>query len=78
MLNDTGVEDLGTLTLRNVTTVGQVAILAEDQVRPGHVDARNVHVRAADVRGRYHRPHGFGVDALQGAFTVWNRQPDPA
>ncbi|WP_068400757.1 hypothetical protein [Kribbia dieselivorans] len=78
ILNDTSVEDLGTVTLRRVTTRGQIAILAEDRLRAGHVQAEDVRVLAADVRGRYHRPHGFGVDALQGAFTLWNRQPDPA
>ncbi|WP_026927748.1 hypothetical protein [Granulicoccus phenolivorans] len=78
ILNDTTVADLGTLTLRNVTTRGQIALLAEDQVRAGHVRAEGVRVEAADVRGRYHRPHGFGVDALQGGFTLWNRQADPA
>ena len=78
LLNDTSVPGLGTIALRNLTTVGQVAILAEEQVRSGHVYAENVHVAAADVRGRHHRPHGFGVDALQGAFTLWNRQADPA
>lgn len=78
VLNDTTVEDLGTLTLRNVTTRGQIAILAEDRVRAGHVQAEHVHVAAADVCGRFHRPHGFGADALQGGFTLWNRQPDPA
>ncbi len=31
----------------------------------------------ADVRGRAERPHGFGVEALQGALTLWNRQADP-
>lgn len=30
-------------------------------------------VEAADVRGRVERPHGFGVDALQGAF--WRDRP---
>ncbi|MER8029718.1 hypothetical protein ABTZ78_12215 [Streptomyces bauhiniae] len=78
LLNDTGVTGLGTITLRNVTTVGQVAILAEGHVRSGHVQAEKVRVAAADVRGRYHRPHGFGVEALQGGFTLWNRQSDPA
>jgi hypothetical protein len=29
------------------------------------------------VRGRVDRPRGFGVEALQGAFTLWNRQSDP-
>ncbi|GAB2533572.1 hypothetical protein [Brachybacterium huguangmaarense] len=76
ILNDTSVENLGTLTLRDVTTVGQIVILAEDSVRAGHVHAERVHVESADVRGRLHRPHGFGVDALQGAFTIWNRRRD--
>jgi hypothetical protein len=78
ILNDTSVPNLGTLKLHGVTTRGQIAILAEDQVRAGHVEAQNVRVIAADVRGRFHRPHGFGVEALQGAFTLWNRQPDLA
>lgn len=78
ILLDTSVADFGTLTLKDVTTRGQIAIIAEDNVRAGHVRAENVRVEAADVRGRYHRPHGFGVDALQGAFTLWNRQPDEA
>lgn len=64
ILNDTDVEDFGTLTLRRVTTRGQIAIFAEGQVRAGHLLAEDVHVLAADVRGRFHRPHGFGVDAL--------------
>ncbi len=35
-----------------------------------------LHVAAADVRDRELRPHGFGVDVLQGAFTLWNRQDE--
>jgi hypothetical protein len=76
--NDTSVADLGTLSLSNVTTVGQVYLVAEGQVRAGRIVADHVTVEAADVRGRYDRPHGFGVDALQGGFTIWNRQADPA
>lgn len=76
LLNDTSVDDLGTLTLRNVTTVGQVLLLADDSVQAGHVVVDGLHVERADVRGRAVRPHGFGVDALQGGFTLWNRQAD--
>ncbi|WP_146070242.1 hypothetical protein [Arthrobacter sp. GMC3] len=76
--NDTTVTDLGTLTLKNVTTTGQVYLAADGNVRSGRVVADGVHVTAADTRGRFHRPTGFGVEALQGAFTLWNRQPDPA
>ncbi len=77
-LNDTSVADMGTLTLRNVRAAGQVLLLAEDAVRSGHVHVEGLQIDRADVRGRSRRPHGFGVEALQGALTVWNLQPDPA
>jgi hypothetical protein len=76
--NDTAVSDFGRLTLRNVRTRGQVLLLADGAVRRGHVDVDGLDVASADLRGRLDRPHGFGVDALQGAFTLWNRQPDRA
>lgn len=78
ILNDTSVADLGRLTLRNVATRGQVLLLAEDAVRAGHVQIEGLTVQEADVRGRSRRPHGFGVEALQGGLTVWNLQSDPA
>jgi hypothetical protein len=74
---DPSLETLGTLTLHNVTTRGQIAIIAEGRLTSGHINADRVHVEAADVRARFHRPHAYGVDALQGAFTLWNRQPSP-
>jgi hypothetical protein len=77
ILNDTGVSDLGTLTLRGIRVTGQVLLLAEDAVRRGHVLVDGLTIDRADVRGRSERPHGFGVEALQGAFTLWNRQADP-
>lgn len=76
--NDTTVTEMGTLVLSNVTTVGQIYLTADGSIRSGMISAENVWVESADVRGRFDRPHGFGVDALQGAFTVWNRQADPA
>jgi hypothetical protein len=78
ILNDTSVADLGTLTLRGVRTTGQVLLLAADAVRAGHVLVDGLQIDRADVRGCVDRPRGFGVEALQGAFTLWNRQPDPA
>ncbi|MFF4820338.1 hypothetical protein ACFY2K_37850 [Kitasatospora sp. NPDC001309] len=77
ILNDTTVTTLGTLTLRRVRTSGQVLLLARDAVRSGHVHVEDLTVEAADLRGRTDSPHGFGVDTLQGAFTLWNQQPDP-
>lgn len=78
ILNDIMVEDLGTLTLRSVRTRGQVLLVAEDAVGSGHVQIEGLHIERADVRGRDRRPHGFGVEALQGALTVWNRQASSA
>jgi hypothetical protein len=75
--NDTSVADLGRLVLRSVRATGQVLLLADRAVRSGHVEVEGLEIAAADVRGRADRPHGFGVDAMQGAFTLWNRQPDP-
>jgi hypothetical protein len=77
ILNDPSSADLGTLTLRDVQTTGQVLLVAADQVRAGHVQVENLTIVEADVRGRVDRPHGFGVEALQGGFTLWNRQADP-
>jgi len=69
--NDTAVADLGRLTVRNVRARGQVLLLAGDAVRRGHVEVDGLTVVSADLRGRPDRPHGFGVDAMQGAFTLW-------
>jgi hypothetical protein len=74
--NDTSVADMGTLLLSNVSTVGQVYLVADNNVRAGKIVAEGVRIESADVRGRFDRPHGFGVDALQGGFTLWNRQAD--
>lgn len=76
--NDTSQPDAGTLTFEKVSTVGQVLILAADATVKARVEARGLHVREADLRGRVEQPHGFGVDVLQGGVTLWNRQPDPS
>jgi hypothetical protein len=69
ILNDTSMPGLGTLILRRVRTTGQVLLLARDAIRSGHVQVFRLTVDAADLRGRAERP--------QGAFTLWNLQPDP-
>lgn len=78
ILNDTSVANLGVLSLRGVRTTGQVLLVARDAVWAGHVAVDGLTVESGDLRGRAERPHGFGVDALHGAFTLWNLQPDPA
>jgi len=75
--NDDSVEDLGLLYLGQLKTVGRVRILARNRIRAGHVEVRDLHIIAADSRAATERPKGFGVFVIQGAFTLWNQQPDP-
>lgn len=77
ILNDTRVFDAGTLRLEDVITRGSVNIVAEEKLTALRVEVSGLHVLEADVRSRTHRPHGYGVDVLQGGFTLWNRQADP-
>src|SRR5947209_1402441 len=76
IFNDTSVQDLGRIELANVTATGQVQVFARDGVRTGHVEIDGLDIVAADVRDRPDRPRGFGVEVLQGAFTLWNMQND--
>ena len=74
--NDPSVGNLGRIELARLTTVGRVQILARDAVRGGHVEVDGLDIVAADARGETERPQGYGVRVLQGAFTLWNMQPD--
>jgi hypothetical protein len=76
IFNDTSVPALGRIELHCVTTRGRVQILARDRVRSGHVDVHGLDIVTADARAETERPHGYGVHVLQGAFTLWNMQPD--
>src|SRR6266540_1938100 len=58
------------------TDTGQVQILVRDRVRGGHVVVEDLDIVSADVRDRAERPALLGVGAMQGAFTLWNQQPD--
>jgi hypothetical protein len=74
--NDSSLPTLGRITLTSVSTVGRVQILAKDNVRGGHVEVHGLDILAADSRGELERPHEYGVYVIQGAFTLWNMQPE--
>jgi hypothetical protein len=74
--NDDSIEDMGLLHLGQLKTVGRVRILVRNRVRAGHIDVRDLDIVAADSRAATERPQGFGVFVIQGAFTLWNLQPD--
>ena len=74
--NDRTVEDMGTLAIRSVRTIGSVQIMATDRVRSGRIEVDGLDIRFADTRGECERPREYGVCVLQGAFTLWNLQSD--
>jgi hypothetical protein len=76
LFNDTKVEHLGRLVLRNLRAIGTIRLLANDKVRSGHVEAENVDIASADARGYTERPKGYGVEVIPGAFVLWNQQAD--
>lgn len=76
IFNDTGRDGMGRIALRGVTTTGRVQLFARDRVRSGHIAVDGLDILAADARGEPERPHGYGVDVIQGAFTLWNMQPE--
>jgi len=76
LFNDTQIEGLGRLVLRDLSTVGTIRLLARDKVRGGHVEAENIEIIAADARGFSERPKGYGVEVIPGAFVLWNQQAD--
>jgi len=74
--NDTGVESLGRLVLRDLKVKGRVELLAQKQVRAGHIDVQDIDIEYADARAGEDRPRGYGVEVIPSAFTLWNEQPD--
>jgi hypothetical protein len=73
-----GAEDFGTIGLEDLTVTGQVGLVARVGCRKGHVAARNVHVAFADARAFPEQPQKYGVNVLQGAFTLFNQNGDTA
>ncbi|QOR44966.1 hypothetical protein [Trueperella pecoris] len=49
--NDFSVDDTGTMVLDHATTVGQIYLAADGEVKNIRVEANDVHVKQADVRG---------------------------
>jgi hypothetical protein len=74
--NDESVSSFGALALRRLKTTGRVRILARGNVLSGHLVVEELDIASADARAEKDRPHEYGVDVLQGAFTLWNMQTD--
>lgn len=64
-------DDLGTLDIRGIRTVGRFHLEANQAMR-GHIVLDGIWVERADARMVAHRPAGFGVEVVLGALTVLN------
>jgi len=74
IFNDTSCTSLGRMRIVGVVVSGQVQVLASGAVRAGHVEVTGLDIIAADTRSRIPAPAGYGVEVMQGAFTLWNTQ----
>jgi hypothetical protein len=74
--NDYSVGGLGKLRLQCVRAAGRVQILAKEKIRAGRIEVDSLEIPSADARTEKERPQDYGVYVLQGAFTLWNMQPD--
>lgn len=72
----TGLVDMGTLTLTNLTVMGQVSILMRQGTHQLTLLADNIEVTGCDARHYSEQPQKYGVNVLQGAFTVYNYSSD--
>jgi hypothetical protein len=68
-------DDLGTITIADVVTVGRVH-LEGNRAKRGDLRLSNIHVERADARMAAHRPAGFGVEVLLGGITIYNSAKD--
>lgn len=68
-------DDLGTLVISDIRTVGRVHLEAS-QARRGDLKLSNIHIERADARLAAHRPGGFGVEVLLGGLTIYNASKD--
>ena len=70
-------QDLGTLTLRGITTRGQVYLQASSNVRSGTVHAKDIHVTAADTRDRLDGPRASGSRPCRAPSRSGTGSPTP-
>ncbi|MDY3331336.1 MAG: hypothetical protein SOX43_05185, partial [Pelistega sp.] len=69
--------DLGTFSFENLKLTGQFSIITRSGVKKARVNVKGLDIVAADARHYLEQPQKYGVNVLQGAFTVYNFNSDP-
>ena len=69
-------EDFGQLILENLKINGQVSLIFRAPTLKASVKVNDVHVINTDTRAYLEQPQKYGVNVLQGAFTLYNFNPN--
>lgn len=64
--------DLGSFNFKNLTLTGQFSFITRSDFEKADVEIDGLDIIAANARDFLEQPHKYGVNALQGALTVYN------
>ena len=65
-------EDLGSYRFENLTLTGQFSFIARTGVLSADITLNKIDIVSADARNNFEQPQKYGVNALQGALTIYN------
>jgi len=68
----TAKENLGSFLFENLVITGQFYFVARTGVMSATIKMNHIDIVAADARSNFEQPQKYGVNALQGALTVYN------
>ena len=72
----TGLADMGRITLKDLTVTGQVSIITRSGTDKLDLLVDKLHIAACDARRYSEQPQKYGVNVYQGALTVYNFSGD--
>ena len=72
----TGLADMGRITLEDLTVTGQVSIITRSGTDKLDLRVDKLHIAACDARRYSEQPQKYGVNVYQGALTVYNFNGD--
>jgi hypothetical protein len=76
IFTQTGLADMGTVTLNNLSLTGQVSVITRQGTTALNLHADSVDIVSCDARRYSEQPQKYGVNVYQGAFTVYNFSGD--
>ncbi|MDE2461331.1 MAG: hypothetical protein KGL98_08775, partial [Gammaproteobacteria bacterium] len=73
----TGIGDMGTISLSNLAVTGQVSFITNAGTDKLNLAVAGLHIAACDARRYSEQPQKYGVNVYQGALTVYNFNGGP-